>query len=971
MILMLFAAFIPSAVGAANSRVLVVTTEQYNIPSLSSSQDGETVVGDLTAAGLPFDVVTYGRFVDPQPAPQGRGIALANYDVIILNGHTSPTPLADVTARCQAAIQGGSKVFINGDYPYCRFDASGQLTTKAFYSCSLFDVIDGGYMPCSGPVSLPASIEKDPSISRLSIPSCYIHTFKFKSGRQPSLAITVKGSTVGFLCPQGGVLSAANEQMCNLLDYGKVVNYLRYGSSETVGFALDRIDGKPVAAFEVHCDATQNLTAISKLSDLATQFNIPLVNCLVYSNLNSAATSKWNSVAQANPLMRIGSHSRTHPQDWPSLPNIIYESADALTVQKVIIPSTTRYLAFSGSMNPTSAQIDQIYNASPQVLFDAKGYDSRAWRDPATNSWTYVQNLPTCQDWLHTLSQATSAPFCLAQTIDSDYNIWYSGRNYLDEIKKEFAPNKKYGLYSFGYIHDYMLDPSTNFYSGGVHVSQLIKSALQYLQDQGVKFIGADDMVSRLRDFSTGSIYYTSDICGNLTVTVYRPGAKINQVKIENHGDLAAVATGCSVVSQRRTGNFTYIDLSPEVTSTFTVSWLAIPPDPPIVSAPDYVGSQLSAQWGEQISDSGVVEYRYAIGYAPDQNDVVDWTSSGTNTNINLNLPFPSNGRDYYVSVISKGSHGLWSDPGVSHSIRSDCTPPLTPAVAAMVDDDASGSTVRAYWETSDPESGIVDIHYALGTAPGKTDIIPWTDAGVTDQVSIHKSWTTYGLCYVSVQSKNALNVWSDVASSDAIMLSGPKNVSGAKGYRDGTNVNILDVQVTAVFADCTYVEQSDRSSGIKLEKPYGDFAVGKRVNISGAIKLANNERYVAQPYVTLSFSPTLPAIRPVFIKNSSLGGAAFNTFTPGLPGGTGLNNIGLFVATAGHVTFVGANYFYIDDGSGICDDPVHVGLRVDGSSLANMPAVGDFVSVSGISSVDMTSGTARRLLRATSWSDI
>jgi uncharacterized iron-regulated membrane protein len=78
---------------------------------------------------------------------------------------------------------------------------------------------------------------------------------------------------------------------------------------------------------------------------------------------------------------------------------------------------------------------------------------------------------------------------------------------------------------------------------------------------------------------------------------------------------------------------------------------------------------QLHATWSSSDSESGIVEYQYAIGTSSGATDVVNWTSAGTDTsvtNTGLNL---AAGTTYYVAVKAKNGAGVWSDVGVSDGI--------------------------------------------------------------------------------------------------------------------------------------------------------------------------------------------------------------------------------------------------------------------------------------------------------------
>ena len=104
-------------------------------------------------------------------------------------------------------------------------------------------------------------------------------------------------------------------------------------------------------------------------------------------------------------------------------------------------------------------------------------------------------------------------------------------------------------------------------------------------------------------------------------------------------------------------------------------------------------------------------------------------------------------------------------------STPSDLTPPTTP----LITDDGSYTTnlmqLYAVWVSNDPESGVAEYQYAVGTTPLGTDVAGWTSTG-TDTSETHTGLSllngiTY---YFSVKSLNGIGSWSDVGSSDGIM---------------------------------------------------------------------------------------------------------------------------------------------------------------------------------------------------------
>ena len=100
-----------------------------------------------------------------------------------------------------------------------------------------------------------------------------------------------------------------------------------------------------------------------------------------------------------------------------------------------------------------------------------------------------------------------------------------------------------------------------------------------------------------------------------------------------------------------------------------------------------------------------------------------------------------------------------------------------------------------------------------------------------------------------------------------------------------------------------------------------------------------------------------------------SIGGADLLDTTSGfgqkgITGGLGLNNIGLLVKTWGEVIAVSSSYFTIDDGTDVkvkCFAPAGVTL----------PNLGDYVSVTGISSCVKVRQELHRVLRIRDQYDI
>ncbi|MBP6964214.1 MAG: hypothetical protein KBC96_07405 [Armatimonadetes bacterium] len=924
-----------------SQRVLVVTTEQPS-PVAVASDNGQFVVTDLIGAGLPFDVVGYSRFVT---------MPLAGHDVIFLNGHTSPVPVSEVAARCQAAVGEGRKVFITGQSPFKRWSPSGTLLEYVNYSYSLFGVSNGGYRLLTGSPILPEGLVKDSVVTSV-ILSGYFNTYDFEMA--PPVTVTVQGKTVGFLCDRGGAIDGTAHNLLSTLDAGRVVMYLRYADPTVIGFANDRTDGKPIASFEVHCDTTNNLAAIDGVSALSRDFGVPLVNLLVYDRLNACSIAKWNGLD--NPLMTIGSHSRTHPSSWPIVEDVLHETSEALADQNAVVPATGGYFNFSGDMDPTPAQIALIRNAG--VLFGAAGSDARQYR-LSTGQYVDLQRMPTRRVWLFNLAQTASTSYYPSQTLDSDWLVWKKGRNFASEIKAQFMQNVKYGLYSYGYIHDYMFNPDGNYYTSGIHMSAQIRSAIEYLSGQNVAFMPADQLVARLQDYLAGSITCTPSPDGAVTVVVNRPCALANEVKIGLKDGRVPVASGPSVISQRLTGLGLYVALQPEVTSSFRVEWAAEAPAPPeFVQLDSFVSNSSMVRWTAPLGGMPVQEFKYAVGSSPASADLEDWTSTGLQDHTVLARARLTHGGSCYVSVKDLDVRGRWSDPTVSPCLTIDLTPPSR---SPLVTDDGLQQVetdyLHALWTAEDPESGIDRYQYAVGSSPGSNDVTDWTFTRETEIAVGNLNLVPGRVYYVSVRARNGASLWSPVGSSDGILvLPDPCKLGVAKRCADGITVSIEPVVVTAAFPGKFYVESLDRSSGIEVVSSDA-VEEGRLVAVRGCMGRADGVRVISAS----SVDPIgWGSVRPVCMLARSVGGTP-DTVLPGPYSGTGLNNVGLLVMISGRVTEIGPDHVCISDASLGAREvgPRHVKVIVAPPSDLSTGQIVRATGVCGLETADSGSGPA------------
>ncbi len=228
--------------------------------------------------------------------------------------------------------------------------------------------------------------------------------------------------------------------------------------------------------------------------------------------------------------------------------------------------------------------------------------------------------------------------------------------------------------------------------------------------------------------------------------------------------------------------------------------------------------------------------------------------------------------------------------------------------------------------------------------------------------VNMWSTLTGYGFLPISI---HYASVTSDLTAQDfhgGLNLSIPQ----ARLKPDGTSVYLADKVLSAQIGANVYVEEPNRVAGIRVDSVTSP---GQLMVVGGVMSTTYAERRISPSWTqNVGFG----TVKPLHMTNRNLGGGPFGAFTPGIPGATGMNNVGLLVRTEGVVTKNLVGDFYLDDGSGVMDSAPTVGVLVDTSTIGvTPPAVGKYVTVTGISGATTLGGVPIRILRPRSASDI
>ena len=156
-----------------------------------------------------------------------------------------------------------------------------------------------------------------------------------------------------------------------------------------------------------------------------------------------------------------------------------------------------------------------------------------------------------------------------------------------------------------------------------------------------------------------------------------------------------------------------------------------------------------------------------------------------------------------------------------------------------------------------------------------------------------------------------------------------------ARKLIDGSSVKLSNLAVTAVFGQEFYVQALDRSAGLKVQGT--GVSRGDIVELCGSMSTSAGERALTNAIATKPGGTAFP-------KALGMNGASVDA-----TGNQHLSTAGMLVNVWGRVSSVGADHFYVDDGSARTDASGNVGLRVDASRLTTVPDTTKYAVVRGI----------------------
>lgn len=184
----------------------------------------------------------------------------------------------------------------------------------------------------------------------------------------------------------------------------------------------------------------------------------------------------------------------------------------------------------------------------------------------------------------------------------------------------------------------------------------------------------------------------------------------------------------------------------------------------------------------------------------------------------------------------------------------------------------------------------------------------------------------------------------------------------------NGTPVNVHGI-VTLIGAGYLYIEQADRTSGIRVEpiSPVPWYvSPGDDLQVVGILGTSDGERIITPTVPVSEISSGNPLPDPFDIRSRDVGGDALDPMNPGVSGGRGAFNVGLRIQLQGMVTGIdpAGAWIYIWDGANRINAPLNDGSGNYGVRIAGGGGGGalwtDWLSVDGVVSTDSTAVPGR-----------
>ncbi|MCE5197408.1 MAG: hypothetical protein ABFD54_00475 [Armatimonadota bacterium] len=264
--------------------------------------------------------------------------------------------------------------------------------------------------------------------------------------------------------------------------------------------------------------------------------------------------------------------------------------------------------------------------------------------------------------------------------------------------------------------------------------------------------------------------------------------------------------------------------------------------------AGDYTNTSMRFTWGAATdTEFNVAGYYCMVGTTPGGSDLY----SGYVGNVRaVSIPGGESGKTYYGTIQAVNDAGYFGNGSTSNGITIDSTAPSVPAMptdGGLVT--ASPSITFNWTHSTDALSGIDSYNCRIGTTYNGSDVFLGNIGNMLSKTITGIYGKRY---YCSVQAKDkAKNLSSWSVCSDGILLqeNADKSIDYVKSLQNQSAVGLISKEVTAIFGNCIYIEESNRTSGIRITVSTlpDNIKIGSLVDILGTLLTDTaGERYIS-----------------------------------------------------------------------------------------------------------------------------
>ncbi|MGC8863891.1 MAG: Ig-like domain-containing protein, partial [Armatimonadota bacterium] len=410
---------------------------------------------------------------------------------------------------------------------------------------------------------------------------------------------------------------------------------------------------------------------------------------------------------------------------------------------------------------------------------------------------------------------------------------------------------------------------------------------------------------------------------------------------------------------------------------TFRITVTAVNDPPVFTGLPDRSMNE-DTTW-----DNAINLWSYASDETPDA-DLVFTITGNTSPNCGVSIDSNhyidispvANWNGYSdVTIRCTDTGGLWAEDTFRITVLTVNDPPtLAYLPDKLVAKNSSINNAIDLWIYAyDEETSDWNLVY---TITGNTNPNCGVSIDAGDYVDINPvaGWTGYS--DVTIRATDEGGLWAE-DTFRIVCAEFFTTISQARAHADGTWVAVQDKVVTGLFPSYYYIEEPNRTSGIRVAATdvYGP---GYAVTVAGTLGTSYAERQIV-PYYR-EYTGEEVWVQPLGMTNQNLGGKSPDPYTRSVPEDSelseeaqGLYNVGLLVRTTGQVIqHASSGRYYITDGSRTVDNATGVpSVLVNGVPSGYQPPVGSYVTITGISGASTLSGWPLRVLRPRSDSDI